>query len=259
MIPTTGYSISFPVFTTTKTAEGAYLQHGDVLGSAFSLGSVYMLTAGHVADAVGHDQTMVVGLTSPDGFFKSAVVSQVERLGADIALLRVEFIAPGSDSWVNPITWQEKPIEPFEIVRAMGYAYGLQVVGSQRSVVIRAFQGHVVSRLKAFLPVGWSSAPFEVYEVSFAAPRGLSGAPLLTSAGHVMVHGIVIGNSESRMLVFRSEERVSEFNSMTSVEQYEALSLGIAVQASAVLNQRSELLGATIREHLAKHSLLASS
>jgi hypothetical protein len=254
---TTGYSISLPVFAASKVKGGAYLVEGEVLGSAFALGSEFMVTAGHVVDAVGSAQVMVVGLQSPDGFFKTAVARDIERLAGDLALLRVEFVVPGSGTWFNRFKWRDEPIEPFEFVRTVGYGYGLQIVREHRSVIVRAFQGYIVARRDEFLPVGWPGEPFAVYELSFTAPRGLSGAPLLNSMGNVVVHGVVIGNSESRMLVFRSEERTTEPEALTSVEQYEALTLGVAVQSGALLNQNSSLLGGTVREHLAKNSLLA--
>jgi hypothetical protein len=58
------------------------------------------------------------------------------------------------------------------------------------------------------------------------------------------------------MTVFRSAEKIDETGNEKSVEQYEALTLGVAVQASAILNQESELLGGTIRDHLKRSNLL---
>lgn len=113
-----------------------------------------------------------------------------------------------------------------------------------------------MSRLTEFKPVAWAGPAFPAYELSFAAPRGLSGAPLLNTRGTVFLHGVVIGNSQSRVPVFRSEERVSDGSSATIVEQYEALTLGIAVEASTILTQTSKLLGKSVREHLADHGLI---
>lgn len=258
LVLTTGYSISFPVFSAVEVPGEAYKIEGEVQGTAFALGAEYMLTARHVlvAASSGGQYQVVVGLQAPDGFFKAARVADSEQLDADIALLKVDFVVPGSEGWFNRFKWREAPIEPFELVRSVGYGYGLQVIDDRRSVIVRGFQGHVVSRLDEFKPVGWVGKPVPAYELSFAAPCGLSGAPLLNSQGNVVVHGVVIGNSESRMLVFRSEERVGESSGVSTVEQYEALTLGIAVQASVVLNQTSKLLGMSVREHLAAHGLI---
>jgi len=254
---TSGYSIALPVFSAVPAPGEAYKIEGEVCGSAFALGDEYMLTARHVLlEASAGEHQMVVGLQAPDGFFKAARVVEAEPLHADIAILRVEFVVAGSDKWFNRFKWREAPVEPFEPVRVVGYGYGIHRVDDRQSLVVRGFQGHVVSRLNEFKPVGWTGPAFPAYELSFSAPRGLSGAPLLNSQGTVFVHGVVIGNSESRMLVFRSEERVHEGTTATTVEQYEALTLGIAVEASTVLAQRSALLGKSIREHLVDHALL---
>lgn len=257
MALTSGYSITLPVFASVPATGEAYRIEGEVCGSAFALGGEYMLTARHVlveASAGGHQA--VVGLQAPDGFLKAARVVQSEQLDADIAILRVEFVVVGSDKWFNRFKWREPPVEPFEPIRVVGYGYGIHRVDDRQSLVVRGFQGHVVSRLNEFKPIGWAGSPFPVYELSFTTPRGLSGAPVLNTQGTVFVHGVVIGNNQSRMLVFRSEERVTEGVVATTVEQYEALTLGIAVEAKTVLAQTSTLLGKTIREHLIEHGLL---
>lgn len=257
MALTSGYSMTLPVFSAFPGPGGTHLIQGEVCGSAFALGAEFMLTAHHVLrEAAAGGQYVVVGLQSPEGVWKVARVVETEALAADLALLRVEFAQPGSDTWFHRFKWREVPFEPFALVRAVGYAYGMQNVDGFRSVVVRGFQGHIVSRLVAFKPLGWPGQPFPVYELSFTSPRGLSGAPLLNSQGTVLIHGVLIGNSESRMLVFRAQERVGEGAEITTVEQYEALTLGIAVEAGMALPQQSRLLGKSLREHLAEHSLI---
>jgi hypothetical protein len=234
--------MTLPVFSAFPGPSGTHLIQGEVCGSAFALGSEFMLTAHHVLrEAAAGGEYVVVGLQSPEGVWNVARVVETETLAADLALLRVEFAQPGSERWFHRFKWQEVPFEPFALVRAVGYAYGMQNVDGLRSVVVRGFQGHIVSRLVAFKPLGWPGQPFPVYELSFASPRGLSGAPL---------------NSESRMLVFRAQERVRKGAEITTVEQYEALTLGIAVEAGTALPQQSRLLGKSLREHLAEHSLI---
>lgn len=238
---------------------GAHRVEGEIKGTAFALGSEFMLTAGHVVDAslCGGQYEMVVGLRGPDGCFKSAVVVATERLEGDVAILKVRFSVPGSDQWFNRFKWQERPLDPFELVRTVGYGYGMQVIDDKKAVVVRGFQGHVVSNLKEFKPVGWTRESFRAYELSFTAPRGMSGAPLMNVAGTAVVNGVVIGNSESKMLVFRSDERLTEGAGTSSVEHYEVMTLGVAVQTRVLLSQDSELLGGTVRDHLATHELLS--
>jgi hypothetical protein len=235
---TSGYTIALPVFSARSAPGGAYQIEGEVQGTAFAIGGSFMLTAGHVADAATTEgRHAVIALEGPDGFFKAAKVIEREDLDADVALLKVEFPVEGSERWFHVFRWRETPVEAFETVRCVGYAYGIHNVDGRQSVVARGFQGEVVSRLREFKPLAWPRDPFPVYELSFMAPRGLSGAPLLNSHGHPLVYGMVIGNSQSRMTVFRSEERLAEPDRNTTVEQYEALTLGIAVEGRTILAQ----------------------
>jgi hypothetical protein len=135
---------------------------------------------------------------------------QWEQLDADIALLHVEFVVAGSDRWFNRFKWREPPVEPFERIRVVGYGHGMYRVDDRESLVVRAFQGHVVSRLDEFKPVGRAGSAFPVYELRSRMPRGLSGAPLLNSQGAVFVHGVVIGNRAGACRCNRKFDRGSE-------------------------------------------------
>jgi hypothetical protein len=184
------------------------------------------------------------------------MVVNVELLGSDLALLQVSFSSSELSSSFHRFPWFVGQPPVFETVRSVGYAYGIHRLDGRQSCVVRGFQGHIVSGLLEFKPIGMRGEPFEVYELSFSAPRGLSGAPLLNAVGRPVILGVVIGNSESRMLVFRSEEKVTEPDGQFSVEQYESLQLGIAVQGKVVLAKQSSLLGSSIEEHLRSQNLL---
>lgn len=256
---TDGYSISFPLFFAEKTPNFAFKLSGEIRGTCFSIGGNYMLTAGHVVSGFSctGDYCAVVGLLNPSsGYFKGALLTDFEVFPHDLGLLRVEFTAPESVSWFHVLKWVENQINPFDVVRCLGFAYGMHSVEDNKTCVQRAFQGHIVSNLLRFKPIGSKEAPFSVYEVSFSAPRGLSGAPLLNAHGTLAIHGVVIGNSESRMLVFKSEERETNRDGLATVEQYETLTLGIAVRADQVLQLHSQMLGKTIGEHLRGNDLI---
>src|SRR5687768_1522133 len=119
---------------------------------------------------------------------------------------------------------------------------------------IRSFVGHIVSattfgRLKRDPPS---------YELSFQCPRGLSGAPLLIrDADSMLVTGFVIGIERTEMNVFTERETVTEENERVTVERYEALNLGIALQSRAVLDVGPfrVLNGRTILQHLRRQAL----
>jgi hypothetical protein len=92
--------------------------------------------------------------------------------------------------------------------------------------------------------------------LSFSAPRGLSGAPLLTNDELAVVKGVVIGNSQSKMQVLSETERQSGSDWGKTTEVYESMSLGVAVRSVVVASLHSLLLGRTIGDHLREHGLL---
>src|SRR3990172_4994834 len=256
---TSGYSITLPVFRAQRREDQTFLIQTQVEGSAFPLGGEFMVTAAHVSatDSASDDATMVVGIQAPDGYFKAAEITEVEDIGADIAVLRVSFSVPESNDWFNRFKWSRSQLDPFTPVRTVRYAYGTHTIDGNTSVVVRGFHGEVVSRLNEFRPLTMKGSPFQVYELSFLAPRGLSGAPLLNAQGKVQIHGVIIGNTDTRMMVFRSQETIQEDAKTTIVEQYDALSLGVAVTADDILPRKSRLLGASVEKHLAVHELIA--
>jgi hypothetical protein len=259
--------MSLPVFQAEVRGTQLSTIPTALIGTCFALGGDYMITAGHVA-ATTHDvanRMLVVGVydsNTTDIYDSNTTdiytlrVVQVEQLPCDLALLQVEFILPEMSRWYHRFRWSAAPLNPFTPVRTVGYAYGVQHVGERVFTIVRGFEGYIVSQLNEFAPVGYSGTPFEVSELSFAAPRGLSGSPLFLSAGTVTVHGLIIGNSQSRMTVFREEEQVKSEDTRTIVERYEMLTLGIAVPASEIIAQRSQLLGGTVLDHLNQHELM---
>ena len=247
------YTFAFPVFLTDEFEGGRLNITGEVIGTAFFLLETIMITAGHVVQEIeaASPRIAVVGLVEPgSGRIKAAPVKSYELLPCDIAVLNVEFVIPESSNWFHSVKWSQAPLNPFDPVRAAGFPYGMHRVDEKLSLVQRAFQGHIVSHLYEFKPPGAKGGAFPAYEVSFPAPRGLSGVPLLKSAGTLHVFGVIIGNSESKMLVYRSEEKLEEQRETTVVEQYDTVRFGIAVTADYILGCHSELLGSSVREFL---------
>jgi hypothetical protein len=255
------YDFALPIFQAEDSGNGFFDYIGEVRGSAFRLAGNYFLTAGHVIESIPRTATdlAVIGLFDPrlQGF-KGVSVDEAESLGSDIALLRVASDEPDLVAAIRCFRWDQRPLPTFSDVRSAGYAYGIHRGGDHQSLVIRGFKGHVVSTLLEFRPVGAKIDPFRVYELSFAAPRGLSGAPLYSASGPVAIHGLVIGNSETQTVVFRSVERAAEDGAMNTVEHYEALCVGIAVPAEIIMAKYSQLLGQTLREYIDNIKVLSS-
>ncbi len=218
-----------------------------------------MITAGHVAERIAFkpDDCAVVALTDPDESYIAAPVVELDALPHDLALIRVQFLQSNHAEFFIRHKWTGFNLQPLDDVQSWGFAYGHQEVMSLVFGVQRAFKGYVVCNRPGWQRLGTNDIPFPVYELSFQAPRGLSGAPLLNADTIPTVFGVVIGNSESRMLVHHSTE-VDAGGEQRITEQYESLTLGIAVRSDAILRLKSKLITGTIGEHLESKGLTAS-
>jgi hypothetical protein len=220
-----------------------------VCGSAFALGGNMYLTAGHVWENALAFPLRAVGIREQQAPNATLYhVSDGETIAAfDLAILKTPAPTPN-----KALIWSSADLILFANVRTFGYPYGFDVESGMLS--IRGFQGHIVggttfNRLSGKPPV---------YELSFACPRGLSGAPLMWQEsqprGHV--HGVVLTNHITEMTVFSETEKLTENGQETKLVKTEALHLGIAIRSSAVVTIRSALLGCTIGEWLRGHGLL---
>jgi hypothetical protein len=251
----TTHAIALPIHLGRESDAGLVQGEGAIHGTAFPVGGNFFLTAGHVvhelnASSAAGGGVPALGIFHPRTFRQSGIrISDAEILGNDIGLLQVRFDLAEQESWIFPLYWDPFTHTLGEAVRSPGFAYGDHRVGEARYIVQRSFQGSVVADIGIYLPVGHAGNPFGVFELSFAAPRGHSGAPLLRADGRVM--GVVIGNSKSRMLVLDSEEIDESSGARTILQQYESLSLGIAVRAADVFALRSRMLGKTIGQFVA--------
>ena len=63
---------------------------------------------------------------------------------------------------------------------------------------------------------------------------------------------MIIGNSKSRMLVHDSEEVEESTGTKTILEQYESLTLGIAVRAADIVSLSSRILGTSVGQFLSR-------
>jgi len=198
-------------------------------GTAVPLARDLVLTADHVvANVLAIAPEIAIGWGSPGDTLEHgkpvplALASVAARWpSADLAALRLP--APLED----PLAWDMSILPTLTAVASIGYPYGYDpenvTVGS------RGFAGHIAGSR-------WLPNKPESYEVTFPAPVGLSGAPLLLR-GEQIVCGVIVGNQQTMML-FSGEERVEEGGEKHRVERYETMNLGIAVCASAIMALR---------------------
>lgn len=252
----TSLAVALPIYTVIRELDRSIKVHGEILGTCFYLSEQFMLTAGHVVKQLQAQQHIgMVGVFEPGPSSTTQwglEVTDMELLPCDLGLLSVQFDLDQQRNCIFAPPWKEDVVAPAHDVSTWGYPYGLQTHGDERAVIQRVFKGHIVASPIRFKLEGAEGEPFPVYELSFAAPRGLSGAPLMIKEGSQYVCGVVIGNSKTSMLIHNYEEVIEETNERTVVEHYESLSLGIAVQARAIMPLRSRMLGGTIGEYLKK-------
>ncbi len=218
-------------------------------GTAFGIGGGYFLTAAHVVQTVAElGLVLSVGaFMKPDkpdslGKWGKAKVTSCELFeDYDLALMECgEFPH-------TVLPWLTEPVDMLTTVISGGYPYAHEA--EKQILYHRAFSGSI-SAHRHYLGLG---AQPPVYELTFAAPRGLSGAPVLVrgllNPPHVV--GYVIKNAKSGMLVSTDTESIKEEDKTIIVERYEFLTYGVAVCSHSVLDVASEMIGRTIGAHLA--------
>lgn len=208
-----------------------------VHGTAFCIGPDTFMTAHHVAaEALACPEARLA--YGVEKVLHGAPIAGHEFFpDLDLAILR------GHVPIAKTIRWRVAELPMLEDVFASGYPYALDETRSFFS--LRAFKGYVVSRINFTRLPGNPRC----YELSFQAPRGLSGAPLWTFDPDATVQGVVIGNHSTEMLVFSSRESVAA-DKETIVERFEAMQAGVALQSMALVSRHSSLLGSTIQDYL---------
>jgi len=251
-----------PIVFAEKWQGGVYSPRGEVRGTCFAIGGDYCLTAGHVVEALAGcppDLGPVIAFRH-QGRWATAEIRTTELLTADVGLVRFAFM--DSKDMPRPVVlpWRLQMVPLLTTVKTIGYPYGLSYADGEVRFTTRAFLGHVVSTRVKYKPVGYQGNPFCAYELSYVAPEGLSGAPLLCGDEPTVVIGLVIGNNESKILFHQDsyveKESEGEEAKTTVHEHYRYHHLGVSVMSSEIANTRSELLGKSIGEHLKEHGLI---
>ena len=238
--------IAFPVYGTRGIGDVP----SQLCGTAFAIGGGVFATAAHVLRCASQHPQSAVGFV-PAGTggrptrTTEALIDDVEHLSDfDVAL----FYCKGGPYRALP--WERTSVPLLTEFTCFGYPYGLD--SALKRITVRGYRG-VIS---AQHPLEQLPASPEGYELSVPAARGLSGAPVLTTAG-LRVVGIISMNAQSQMLVASDTESVSQDGKQTIVERYEFLTYGLAVGSNALVGLNSTLLGSSIGDHLARHGLLA--
>src|SRR5262249_39892090 len=109
-----GYDFAFPVVMAERTSPGEYDLRGEVLGTAFLLGSGFLITAGHVVEALSasnHAPLLAVPRPGSEGATGITIVQETELLGSDLGILRVS-TRRDTDAIEPALPWRSQEVHP---------------------------------------------------------------------------------------------------------------------------------------------------
>jgi hypothetical protein len=225
----------------------------EVCGTAFPIGADLFMTATHVLDNVmTHADRRIAFRDLPNMTnFAGAPIQEICKNPAlDVAILRAPGVRTQSPT-VSPFQWREGQLGLLEDAVTMGFPYAMDGKRFRTS----GYKGHIIAKGRFD---GLPGSP-RSYELSFQAPRGLSGAPLLTSPGYPTIAGVVLGNKRSEMTVLQERERTKDGGTEIVHEKVEAITMGVAIAAAEIMDWVPALLGVSLRDYLRAEGLIVQA
>jgi len=191
------------------------------LGTCFCLKDNIFVTAGHVLRAAITHDYYAIGFVDSERY-KGVQIEEYEiNDDIDIAVFKGNI----NGQAIFPISNEQHPM--LFPVKTCGYPYALnQDIGT---LSLRGFQGTIVSYTRNQQLAGKPGC----YELSFTCPRGLSGSPLWDVTDKQKIAGVIIGTSNSEMII-HSERTVDSNGNESIYEKTEVMHLGIAVHIQEV-------------------------
>jgi hypothetical protein len=179
------WDLHLPVLSLRRGAGAYETKKPIIYGTAFPVGDGLFVTADHVVKDAAADGALALSVLSGAGrMIQPFLADYIERVaGIDLAVIKCAALRH-----LNCVSVDfDRPLGLLAPVSAVGFPLALdpQFV----TVSPRAFGGVVVTRRRLFHLPGQPPG----YEVSFFAPQGLSGAPLVSVAhGAPRCYGVVI-------------------------------------------------------------------
>lgn len=220
----------------------------NIFGTCFSISSDIFLTAGHVIKEIEEENlSLSIGKKANKGALHCSVSKYEILSDFDLAIIKTSSKLPD----VNQFKWELSELAMLDEVRTVGFPHAIDF--NRGEIDIRSFMGYIVStsefyRLKA--------SP-RSYELSFIAPKGLSGAPLFSSSKiYPPLKGYVIGNSHIKIPILRDVEKEVDKDVTRIIESYEWSTFGVAIQVGSITNIESEILNGSLFKFLEKNNLM---
>lgn len=220
----------------------------NIFGTCLSISNDIFLTAGHVIKEIEEENlSLSIGKIANKEALHYSVLTYEILSDFDLAIIRT-----GSKlSDVNQFKWELTELAMLDEVRTVGFPHALDF--SRGEIYIRSFMGYVVSTSEFYR---LESSP-RSYELSFIAPKGLSGAPLFSSSKiFPPLKGYVIGNSHIKIPILREAEKEADEDVTRIIESYEWSTFGVAIQVGSITNIESEILNGSLFKFLEKNNLM---
>jgi hypothetical protein len=186
--------IIFPMIAGNETAQG-FVRSG-FLGTGFFIGSRGLaLTAAHVVSSMREGLELRVALPTPQGPMRARGVRWgVELPGSDILVMRVDVEASACFASRFDRIPMSQDVETTAIPESM-----LQTDAAGTQILMRCAKGYV-----SHGQAGWIAA-------SFPLPKGMSGAPLITTkSDEQFVAGVFVGQTRGEAIEDQIEEVIDE-------------------------------------------------
>jgi len=163
------YKLVHPIFDVNPGMCPASVTATLVNGTCFSIGNGLFLIAKHVHKDASVSEKVCVGFVDEEvKRWNTIDVEDYEYLDDfDLAILKLKGI-----NFPQAITMVDGNCGIMHPVHTVGYPYGMNTQISK--IIVRGFTGHIVSMMPTEKDIGT-----EIYELDFACPRELSGAPLM--------------------------------------------------------------------------------
>jgi hypothetical protein len=251
------FQIALPILKVKEKIDNNFLPEGDILGTCFSIGKGFLITASHVVDTIINCDGMVGIVDREKRMWHASPIIDIEKLDCDISIIKVEYTPMIYEMSVLNILWSTTKLGIFTDVSTIGYPHGSVETNSGFDYLPRGIKGSIVSAPDNFQRIGTSEKGFGVYELSFQVPAQLSGGPLIFQQETSTIVGLVIGNRSTKTLLFQNEEIIKSENKTVVVQQYDSMSLGIAVRQDTIFPLNSRILGDKIGDYLYKNELVS--
>lgn len=240
------FDMTLPVFTSTKGKSP-----GAIWGTAFPVTETLFLTARHVIENAhqhisdGNAEYIVLGKpidNTPGSHVNMTVVKAFEpNQNLDIALVEIH---PNQFDNILIQNWRTGTLPLLTNIATLGYPFALDL--EAMTLTARGLKGHVVGNG----PQVDLGPKFWGYELSFLAPRGLSGAPIYTDEKDIKLVGLIIGNASKEIEVVSEKEILEEGDRVEVYTKVEVHHNGIAIQSNDILMAEFDLINNSLANYL---------